>query len=95
MSTAEFAALTAAVQEANSLLRKIATAVSAPERLMFNQAEAADLLGVSEKTVAQRRAEGTMRESDLFPGRVLFSRAYLDRLMAEHDGDRQALRRAS
>ena len=93
--TVELASLEAAVEETNRLLRHILDTVSGSQRLMFNQAQAAELLGVSEKTVAQRRADGSMRESDLFPGRVLFSRAYLDRLMAEHDGDRPTLRRAS
>lgn len=93
--SADIELLVAAVDETNALLRQLITAVSAPERLMFNQAETAELLGVSEKTIGQRRAAGSMRESDLFPGRVLFSKPYLERLMAEHDGDRSALRRAS
>lgn len=88
-------ALLAAVEQSNRLLVELIAAVSSPERLMFNQAETAELLGVSEKSIGQRRAEGAMRESDLFPGRVLFSKPYLERLMAEHDGDRSTLRRAS
>lgn len=94
--TASLDEVLAATERTNELLAELLAATKVGQQLLLNQAETAEALGVGEKTIAQRRAEGTMRESSLFPGRVLFSKAYLARLLAEHDGDASpALRRAS
>lgn len=87
--------LLVAVEESNRLLGELLLALRTSPRLMSNQAEAAERLGVSEKTIATLRKAGVLRESSLFPGRVLFSEKYLDRVLAEHDGDAPQLRRAS
>lgn len=89
------AALASSVEETNALLRQILDAVSTRPRLLFNQAETAERLGVSEKTIGQHRRAGLMTESSLFPGRVLFSDPYLARLIELHDGKVPNLRRAS